>query len=107
MQERRHYPRISVSFPVECTTLNDSNYFYTVTKDIGLGGTQILASHFLAKNTILKVALNFIDSLIVMKAQVAWCNKKRASEHYNVGLEFVEVPQTRRQDIAAFLTSLA
>jgi c-di-GMP-binding flagellar brake protein YcgR len=107
MYERRQHSRIQASFPVECTMINSKNYFYTVTKDISHGGVQILTSNFVAKEDILKLALNFIDSLVTIKAKVAWCNKNRACERYSVGLEFVEVSSACKQNISRFVNSLS
>jgi c-di-GMP-binding flagellar brake protein YcgR len=107
MEERRKYPRIITSLPAECTMINGKDYFYTVTKDISLGGAQLLSGHFIPKDSVLKLALNFIDSLITVKAKVAWCNKKRACERYNLGLEFVEVSPLSQRNITTALNNFS
>lgn len=86
--------------------LSEKNYFYTVSKDISAGGVQIISNNFIPKNNIVKLTINFIDSLFTIKAKIAWCNKKRISERYNAGLEFIEMSQTLNQQINHSLDSL-
>ncbi len=107
MIERRQDERIKASFPVECTLLSSKDYFYTVTKDVSLGGVQILTSSFIAKDSILKLALNFIDSLVTIKVQVAWCNQKRNCERYSVGLVFSETSSSFKRNISRLLNTLS
>lgn len=103
IEDRRQHPRLNVSFPVECKTLPSSNYFYTVTKDLSLGGARILNNSFISKGHTLKLDLNIIDRVVRLKAKVAWCNKERASERHLVGLEFIEMSNSIRQHLSQFL----
>jgi c-di-GMP-binding flagellar brake protein YcgR len=64
---------------------------------------KILSSEFLPKNNHLKLNLNLIDRVLGIKARVAWCNKDRASERYNAGLEFIEMDESVKKHIDAFL----
>jgi len=106
MIERRRYRRIQASFPVECNMLAGRKYFYTVSRDISLGGVQIISNRFIPKNSIVKLTINFIDSLFTIKAKIAWCNKKRVSDRYNAGFEFIEMSQTHSQQINHSLDNL-
>jgi c-di-GMP-binding flagellar brake protein YcgR len=103
MEERRKHNRINVSFPVECNPLTEKNYFYTVSKDLSLGGVKILASDFLPKGNLFRLNINLIDRLVDVKAKVAWCNKERISDRYSVGLEFVEASEDNQKSLCDFL----
>jgi len=104
VEERRRYPRINISFPVECKSLPQGNYFYTVSKDLSAGGIKIISDTFLPKDYLMKVYVNLVDTVINLKAKVAWCNKLRASEKYNAGLEFVEANDESQHNISQFLS---
>ncbi|MBN3040859.1 MAG: PilZ domain-containing protein [Candidatus Omnitrophica bacterium] len=106
MQEKRAHTRTNISFPVECSFLPQRNYFYTVTRDLGRGGLQIITNKFIAKDNIIKVNINLIDKIITTKAKVAWCNKTRASERYCAGLRFVEMSKPSQKQIGNFLDKL-
>ena len=102
-KERRRSPRASVSFPIECRLLPERDYFYTVSKDLSASGARIVSDKFIAKNNLLKVNINLIDSVVDVKARVVWCNKLRVSDRYAAGLEFVEVSGDKAKNIVEFL----
>ncbi len=106
MQERRKYPRVDISFPVECDELQQKNYFYTVSKDLSTGGVRIVSNKFLPKNEQIKVSINLIDKMVDLTARVAWCNEVRASDNYLCGLEFIETNKSRRNEICSFLNKI-
>ena len=106
MEERRKYLRADVSFPVECDLLTQNNYFYTVCKDLCLGGIKILSNKFISKDNILKININFIDEVLRLKAKVIWCNRKRVSDRYVIGLEFIELNVSNQKNIQRFLNKV-
>lgn len=106
MDDQRKYPRIDISFPVECNLLPKGSYFYTVSKDLSLGGVKIITNVFLPKNDYLRLNINLIDKVVDLKAKVAWCNKERVSERYDMGLEFVEINEDGKKDISQFLNKV-
>jgi c-di-GMP-binding flagellar brake protein YcgR len=106
MDERRKYPRIEISFPIECETCPDKYYFYTVTKDLSLGGAKILTENFLPKDYLMKIKINFIDKMMQVQAKVAWCNQMRVCDRYCVGLEFLNLNSQQQKDISYFLSQI-
>ena len=101
--EKRAYPRIEISFPVECGLLAQNSYFYTVSKNVSIGGLKIIANEFLSKNSLVKIHINLIDRLLKAKAKVNWCNKEPVAERYFVGLEFLEMEEEDRQLLIQFI----
>lgn len=106
MDDKRKFPRVGVSFPVECKTLPARSYFYTVSKDLSLGGMKIISNNFLPKDDTLKVNINLIDNMLNLKAKVTWCNKERLSERYSTGLEFIETPKNSKEKLFQFLNRI-
>jgi len=106
MSDKRKFPRVDVSFPIEYKPLPARNYFYTVSKDLSLGGVKIVSNYFLPKNDTVKVNVNLIDSILGLKAKVAWCNKERLSERYSTGLEFVETSESSKKSLFQFLNRI-
>jgi len=106
MDERRKYPRIDVSFPVECKALPGQGYFYTVSKDLSEVGAKILTNTFMAKDNLVKLHLNLISKMLDLKAKVVWCNKERVSERYTAGLEFTEMDSTGRNELSNFISKI-
>ena len=106
MDERRKAKRINVSFPVECKNLLARNYFYTVSKDLSLGGVKILTNEFVPVNNLIKLNINLIDKVINLKAKVSWCNSEKISDRYSTGLEFVEVEELDKWELSNFLNTI-
>ncbi|MDD3296663.1 MAG: PilZ domain-containing protein [Candidatus Omnitrophica bacterium] len=106
MDERRKYPRIDVSFPVECQALPSQGYFYTVSKDLSEVGAKILTNTFIAKNNMVKLHLNLINKILDFKAKVVWCNKERVSERYTAGLEFTETDTAGKKELSNFISKI-
>ncbi|MCF7874067.1 MAG: PilZ domain-containing protein [Candidatus Omnitrophica bacterium] len=107
MEEKREYFRYKLSFPAEYQPMNSSQHSYTVTKDLSLGGVKIVSDDFVAKGQTLKLKINLIKQIFNFKTKVAWCNRKRFSDRYHLGCEFVEVPQFHKIKYRKFLNTIA
>lgn len=107
MQERRKYPRVDISFPVECDELVRKNYFCTVSKDLSTGGVRVVSDKFFPKNEQIKININLINKMVNLKAKVVWCNEVKASDNYLCGLEFIEISKVNRNEIANFLSKIS
>ncbi len=95
--ERRKNTRAYVSFPLECNVLPGKGYFYTVSKDLSVGGARILCNEFLVKDNQLLLNINFIDKVMDIRAKVVWCNKERTSDRYYAGVEFLELSEDSKK----------
>ncbi|MBN2482585.1 MAG: PilZ domain-containing protein [Candidatus Omnitrophica bacterium] len=103
-KERRQENRIGISFPVECTLLPDrKKVFYTVSRDLSMGGVRILTEDFVSPGQDIKLSINLINALAEVKAQVAWCNKRSYSEQYYVGLKFDEINEKNKSNLGKFI----
>ena len=105
-EEKRKFPRTSISFPVECDLAPKKSYFYTVSKDLSAGGLKIITDTFLAKGSTIKVKLNLVNQLVPAKARVVWCAKERFGDRYAVGLELMEINSRGKQELSTFLNKV-
>ncbi len=106
MEEKRKHSRLAVSFPVECAALPLRKYFYTVSKDLSLGGTKIISESFLSKGSPFKVNINLIDKILGLEAKVAWCNAERRQQRYSAGLEFKNLNPLNQNELCRFIESV-
>jgi len=106
--EKRKYSRVKVSFPVECIVLPErKSFFYTVSKDLNLGGVRIVSEKFLPKDQEVKVNINLIDEMALIKAKVVWCSKERYSERYYAGLRFLEINEQDKTNLNNFIRKVS
>ena len=104
MKNRRQKPRIGISFPVECNISPEKkSYFDTVSRDLSVSGTKILANDYFSRGCLLKLNINLITEVVNLKAKVAWCNKEKVAERYTLGLEFMDVNKRSARVLADFL----
>ena len=106
MKDQRKFIRFGVSFPVECKALSSQLYFYTVSKNLSLGGLRIISKDFLSKDSMIKVNVNLIDKVLNIKAKIAWCNNGRASERYISGIELFEMNQVSKIELFELINSI-
>ena len=107
MEERRRYPRVNISFPVECEILPErKKIFYTVTKNLSIGGAKILSEFFFPNEKTFKININLINEIIKAKAKVVWCNKEPYSERYQMGLCFLDMNKNDKDHLKTFLEKI-
>ncbi len=102
-KENRGYPRHKISLPVEYKTISPRKYFYTVTKNISLSGTNIIVEDSIAKNSQIKLNINLIDKILPLKAKVIWCHKQRETHRHYVGLAFLEINSSLNDELLQFI----
>lgn len=105
-EDKREHPRIRISFPVRCEDLTSHRPFYTVFKDISVGGIKLISEQFLAVNKFLKVEINLINSIVRGRAKIVWCNNQPYSERYLVGIKFTEMDTHTKLALSSFLSNI-
>lgn len=68
--------------------------FYTLTKDISLGGINIRTDTFLPVDTVvkLKLSLSKMHDIVDARGKVKWVKCIYDDEVFEIGLEFVDMP---------------
>ncbi len=100
MEEKRRDKRIKnesklIFEIISCDRdLKNKKIFYTLTKDISLGGVNIRTDTFLPVDTLLKIDLPLpkMHKIISVRGKVRWIKSLYEDEVFEVGLEFVDTP---------------
>jgi c-di-GMP-binding flagellar brake protein YcgR len=99
MKERRQDPRIREENKVVLTLVPNGtapgpkHTYYSLTKDISMGGIRIMTDAPLAVDSRVNVEITLSKSRksITAVARVRWVKDLFGKEVYDVGLEFVEI----------------
>lgn len=100
MEDKRKEKRVKEENKLIChivsdnETLNRKKIFYTLTKDISLGGVNIRTDTFLPIDTVVKIELSLpkIQKVVTIRGKVKWAKSLYGDEVYEIGLEFVDTP---------------
>jgi Tfp pilus assembly protein PilZ len=68
--------------------------FYTLTKDISLGGVNIRTDTFLPVDTVVKIELSLpkMHKMLYVRGRVKWIKSLYDDEVFEIGLEFMDIP---------------
>ncbi len=109
--EKRKFSRVSFKEAVQYT-LGDSHEFAgSLAQDIGEGGLRLQLNDFVPVNSKVTVEMVLGESvrtkLITLNARVAWNQRMRYSDQYQVGLEFSRDNSSgeAKQEISQYLKS--
>ena len=74
--------------------LKNKKIFYTLTKDISLGGVNIRTDTFLPVDTLVRIDLPLpkMHKIISVRGKIRWIKSLYGDEVFEVGLEFVDTP---------------
>lgn len=74
--------------------LKQEKIFYTMTKDISLGGVNIRTDTYLPVDTVVKMELSLsrMQKIVCLKGKVKWAKSLYGDEVFEIGLEFVDTP---------------
>lgn len=105
--DQRAFPRVSTRCDI---TISDriGGTLQTKTQNVGVGGVCVILNRELEKLSQVKLRLMLNDaSSIECKARVCWMIKSRefasGKATYDIGLEFLDLPQEDRLKIRSFL----
>ena len=88
---RRRFHRFHRAQPVRFQLKDPSRFGGSLSCDLSEGGIRVHLSEFIPLNTELTVSIQLSDeSIMECPCRVAWVEKNRCGERYQVGLEFVE-----------------
>ncbi len=98
MEDKRREKRIKEENKLICEILSCDNnlkhkkIFYTLTKDISLGGVNIRTDTFLPIDTVVRIELSVpkMQKIVWVKGKVKWAKSLYGDEVYEMGLEFVD-----------------
>jgi hypothetical protein len=100
MENKRRGRRVKEENRLICEIISDNKaldckkVFYTLTKDISLGGVNIRTDTFLPVDTVVKMELSLpkIRKIVSVRGKVKWARSLYDDEVFEIGLEFVDTP---------------
>ena len=107
VKERRRSPRINARLPLQFKDIQRPMEIYTgsLTKDISEGGVRFISSDFLSIFTrlLLEVSVPSFSRPVKAISKVAWIQKIPRSNQYNVGVQFMDMTEEDRKQLASFI----
>lgn len=107
--ERRRFPRLNSRIPLQYKrAIRYKNALQgTITRNIGEGGVRFVAHEFIPLFIKLKVKmfLSSSSNSISALSKVIWVRKLPYLDRYDVGLEFIDLPDTGRKLIANYVSN--
>lgn len=108
VKERRRFHRINAHVPMQFKDIQRPIEIYsgTLTKDVSEGGARFIASDFLSVFTRLLVEISVPSFSRPIKAisKVAWIQKQPRGNQYNVGLQFLDITEEDKKQLASFIS---
>ena len=95
MKERRKFIRISDRSQISYRVLPSEQSKRLITKNISQSGIRFLVHDFIPKDKLLEISLNIekIHFSFTAIVKTRWFSKEHGSERYEIGVEFVNIPQ--------------
>jgi len=100
MEDKRRERRVKEENKLICEIVSDNKIakckkiFYTLTKDISLGGVNIRTDIFLPIDTVVKIELSLpkMHKIVCVRGKVKWAKSLYDDEVFEIGLEFMDTP---------------
>ncbi len=105
VQERRKFIRIPETGELSYRVIPDVKTKRFISRDISRGGVRFYVHEFVPKGSILKISFKlpnnslFFESLV----RVQWVVMHTASNYYEIGAEFVDIPFAAVKNILEFI----
>ena len=107
VNEKRQVPRINARLPLQFKDIQRpiETYSGTLTKNISEGGIRFISAEFLSIFTrlLLEVSIPSFSRPIKAISKVAWIRKVPRSNHYDVGVQFMDITEEDKRQLAAFI----
>jgi len=106
-QERRKAKRIDARLPVQFKDVQRpiETYSGTLSKDLAEGGVRFTSPEFLSVFTrlLIEVSVPSFSRPIKAISKVAWIQKVPRSSQYNVGIQFMDITEEDKKQLASFI----
>jgi len=108
MLERRKFIRIPESSQISYEILSELKARDYLTRDISQGGIRFFVHEFIRRNSILKIRLTLAKTTFYFEAlvKVVWIREDTLSERYEVGVEFIDIPQNATEHLIDYIRSV-
>ena len=108
MQERRKFIRVPDNLQISYEVMPHPKVGDFFTRDISQGGIRFFVHEFIRRNSILKIKLTLAKTTFYFEAlvKVVWIKEDTLSERYEVGVEFVDIPQNAIAHLIDYIRSV-
>lgn len=105
--DRRQCPRLTTTMSAQyrgIRQLGDS-IVVAIARDISGSGARLLVNEFISVFTRLVVEIGLPSASRPIRAvsKVAWIRKRPHGEQYEIGMQFVDIPEEDKKSLSAFL----
>lgn len=108
VNERRKAARVNARVPLQFKDIQRpiETYTGTITKDISGGGVRFLSNEFLSIFTrlLVEVSVPTFSRPIKAISKVAWIQKVPRSNQYEVGVQFLDMTEEDKKQLASFIS---
>ncbi|MFA5093703.1 MAG: PilZ domain-containing protein [Candidatus Omnitrophota bacterium] len=105
--ERRQFERVNTAMSVQYRGIRQASdsVISAISRDVSAGGIRLLVDEFISVFTrlVLEIALPSIPNPVKVVSKVAWIRKRPYGEQYEVGVEFMDMPEEDRRGICDFV----
>lgn len=108
MINRRRHRRVMEYTSISYRLFSSPKPEHFLTRDISESGVRFLSYEFIIKDTILELTLNLtkIPFSFQTQAVVKWIRKDSTGERYEVGAEFLNIPQKAYQILVDYIATI-
>lgn len=105
---KRRHRRIMEYTSISYRLFSSPKVEHFLTRDISESGVRFLSYEFLTKDTLLELTVNLkkIPFSFETQAVVRWIRKDSTGERYEVGAEFLDIPQKAHQILTQYIDSI-
>lgn len=111
IQEKRRFPRITSSIPVEYRDISRQidSFVPTLSKDISEGGIRFICDDFISIFTrlLVNVALPIHPKPVKAISKIAWIKKLPYGSQFEAGVQFLDMADSDRNLLTSFLSEKA
>lgn len=108
IKEKRRHTRVRTRIPLQFKDIQRpiETYSGTLTKNLSEGGVRFIVNEFLSVFTRLLVEISMPSFSHPIKAisKVAWIQKQPRGTQYDVGLQFHDMTEEDKKQLASFIS---
>ena len=108
MKDNRKFIRIPESAEISYRLIKNIKTSGALSRDISKGGLRFFVSEFIPRESILKIKIGLkkITYSFEATAKVKWIKKRFANESFEIGVEFMEVPQKDLKHLEQYIKNI-
>ncbi|MGA1842263.1 MAG: PilZ domain-containing protein [bacterium] len=108
MKNNRKFIRIPESAEISYRLIKKIKATGALSKDISKGGLRFFVNEFIPKESVLKIKIIIkkIPYSFEVMAKVKWVKKRFANESFEIGVEFIEVPEKDLQHLVRYIEDI-